>query len=322
MVILPGIDKKRTWVVQEILREFEKQVFAEGTSYEGSTSYHVLMTELFYHAHLLFEEMNIHIPEHFHTTLLRMFDFINWCTVNDGAMVAIGDNDSGKVLYYGLTRTIIAQMQTPLSTASIDDPQYSAYFAQFGLSIIQTNNWHITLRHHAYNALQPSGHFHNDVGSITLTVDGIPVIIDPGSFVYTASAMWRNYFRSVAVHNTSLIADIEPVPLSDGLFVLHVPERSVSEVPRVHNNSITLHAQHALYERLGLHFTRCVEVNDNRIQINDLWIGNVQQKFTCSWNFTLASDIVAHTHDNGVLLTYHQKPLLMMQSDDVALYVA
>ena len=104
---LPGIDKKRAWVVQEILSEFEKQVFAEGTSYEGSTHYHVLVTELFYHAHLLFQEMNIHVPEHFQTTLSRMFDFINWCTVNDGIIVAIGDNDSGKVLYYGLRRALL-----------------------------------------------------------------------------------------------------------------------------------------------------------------------------------------------------------------------
>ena len=74
----------------------------------------------------------------------------------------------------------------------------NAHFPQFGLSIVKTNNWHITLRHHAYNALQPTGHFHNDIGSITLAVNGIPVIIDPGSFVYTPSAMWRNYFRSVA----------------------------------------------------------------------------------------------------------------------------
>ncbi len=102
---LPGIDKKRAWVVQEILSEFKKQVFAEGTSYEGSTHYHVLVTELFYHAHLLFQEMNIQVPEHFQTTLSRMFDFINWCTVNDGMIVAIGDNDSGKVLQYGLTPT-------------------------------------------------------------------------------------------------------------------------------------------------------------------------------------------------------------------------
>ncbi len=52
-------------VVQEILSEFEKQVFTEGTSYEGSTNYHCFVTELFYHAYLLFQTMNIKVPKIF-----------------------------------------------------------------------------------------------------------------------------------------------------------------------------------------------------------------------------------------------------------------
>ena len=128
-------------------------------------------------------------------------------------------------MQYGLTQNIIAHMHTSsVVGTSLVNSSRVACFPQFGLSIIKTNNWHVTLRHHAYNALQPTGHFHNDIGSITLAVNGIPVIVDPGSFVYTPSAMWRNYFRSVAVHNTSFIDGIEPVLLSDELFVLNIPE--------------------------------------------------------------------------------------------------
>ncbi len=333
---LPGIQKKRAWVVQEILREFEKQVFPEGTSYEGSTHYHSLVTELFYHAHLLFQEMNISMPKDFQSTLSRMFDFINWCTINDTSMISVGDNDSGKVLYYGLTCSIITQMQTietcvnAVGTTTINTPAIGAssinqknvaYFAQFGLSIVKTDTWHITLRHHTYNALQPSGHFHNDVGSITLAVNGIPIIVDPGSFVYTASATWRNYFRSVAVHNTSFITGIEPVPLHNELFVLRLPECIGEEAPTVYNDYITLHAAHNLYERLGLQFIRQLDVHDNGIHINDIWISENIQKLTCSWNFTLAADIIPHQQDNGWLLMHHQTPLILIQSSDVVFTV-
>jgi len=343
---LPGVHKKRTWVVQEILREFEKQVFAEGTSYEGSTHYHCLVTELFYHAYVLFQEMDICVPDYFHTTLSRMFDFINWCTVN-GALVSIGDNDSGKVLQYGLTQNIVKQMQTPSVYSSP-----VADFPQFGLSIIKTNNWHVTLRHHAYNALQPSGHFHNDIGSITLAVNGIPVIVDPGSFVYTPSTQWRNDFRSVAVHNTSFLDGIEPVLLTDELFALNIPEcedeyasaqgpfaLSVSKGRPVYastgsartgyqneysitcNNSISLCTKNTLYKRLGLQFIRYLQVMDTGVQIHDAWIGGNKSPHVCSWNFTLAPDIKAYSHGNGVLLTYHQEPLLMLQSSDLTFTV-
>ncbi len=67
---------------------------------------------------------------------------------------------------------------TPPVSISTIDSKYIAYFAHFGLSVIKTDVWHLTLRHHAYNALQPSGHFHNDIGSVTLAVNRIPVIVD------------------------------------------------------------------------------------------------------------------------------------------------
>lgn len=310
---IPGIEKKRAWVAQEILRECEKQVFTEGTNYEGSTHYHCLVTELFYHAHLLFQEMNIHVPEHFHTTLSRMFDFIDWCTVDGSALVSVGDNDSGKVLYYGLTRTMVAHMKM----ISVNSKPV-AYFPRFGLSVVKTDAWHITLRHHAYNALQPSGHFHNDVGSITLAVNGIPIIIDPGSFVYTPSVAWRNYFRSAITHNTSFILGAEPVSLMDELFVLNVPERLIDEVPIADDNFVLLHAKHNLYERLGVKFARQIQVDDNCIQINDVWTGfSEKQDLTCGWNFTLAPDIVAYKQDNSWLLMHQGTSLVMLRSYDV-----
>jgi hypothetical protein len=41
---LKGMPKKRDWCYREFVKEFEKQVFQEGTDYEGSTRYHVLVT--------------------------------------------------------------------------------------------------------------------------------------------------------------------------------------------------------------------------------------------------------------------------------------
>lgn len=344
---LPGVEKKHAWVVQEIMCEFEKQVFTEGTSYEGSTNYHCLVTELFYHAYLLFQVMNIKVPEHFKCTLSRMFDFIGRCSVNGKTIISIGDNDSGKILYFGLTQSIITQMQTQLSlklpvfAKGFDRRCWRArpakvkvsrsfnvsesartgcvsYFPHFGLSVIKNDAWHVTLRHHAYNALQPSGHFHNDVASITLAVNGIPVIVDPGSFVYTPSTIWRNYFRSVAVHNTSFVVDVEPVPLNKELFGLHMPERFIDESPVMHNDSIVLYAKHNLYARLGLQFKRQVMVSDNNMQITDAWIGGDEQSNLISgWNFTLAPDIIACKQYDGWLLMHQQIPLVKVQSSDI-----
>ena len=192
---MPGITAKRDWCYQELLKEFDKQVFEEGTDYEGSTCYHRLVTELFYHTYLLCQEYALPLPHYFVKKLKRMFTFIDWCTPHNGALVQIGDNDSGTLLFYGLTSTIINDMK-------LHDTNNAAHFPAFGISIIKTDRWHITMRHHAYRRRQPSGHFHNDVGSVTLAIDGIPILVDPGSFIYTPSRVWRNRFRSASMHNT------------------------------------------------------------------------------------------------------------------------
>jgi hypothetical protein len=45
------------------------------------------------------------------------------------------------------------------------------------------------------------GHGHNDITSFELFLDGLNVITDCGSYLYTASREWRNLFRSTAFHN-------------------------------------------------------------------------------------------------------------------------
>ena len=208
-------EQKLHWCYQEILKECDKQIADDGTDYEGSTRYHVLVTELFFHAYMMFKELDLKIPESFEKKLSSMFAFIDWCNG-----IAVGDHDSGKVTEYGITQEIIESMKPSRLSGT-------RHFKNFGLSVIKTDDIHLTLRHHVYNKMQPSGHFHNDVGSITLSYKDIPILVDPGSYVYTASSVWRNYFRSVQNHSTFYLQEHEPVPFNEHLFSLDVPEEEL-----------------------------------------------------------------------------------------------
>lgn len=306
---LSGIEEKKRWCFHEILKEFEKQVFDEGTDYEGSTAYHRLVTELFYLFFELCKKNNLPLPQTFEKKLSRMFGFIDWCTPHGGNLIEIGDDDSGRILYHGVTSEVVAKF-APQENKKIK------HFTEFGLSVIKTKTWHVALRHHAYNKRQPSGHFHNDVGSVTLSVDGIPIFVDPGSFVYTPSAVWRNRFRSAAVHNSFYLKGIEPVPLNDQLFFLHLPEKKIN----LDQENFVLNVQHNLYKRFGLHAQRSVALDEqkNMLTISDAWCSEKEVVgFTSCWNFTLSSDIDPIIQDGVWKFFYKQKHILSMQSDDL-----
>ena len=53
--------------------------------------------------------------------------------------------------------------------------------------------------------LSIAAHGHADALSIILHVDGNPILVDPGTYVYHTDKEWRNYFISTLAHNTICI---------------------------------------------------------------------------------------------------------------------
>ncbi|MBC7512846.1 MAG: alginate lyase family protein [Herminiimonas sp.] len=47
-----------------------------------------------------------------------------------------------------------------------------------------------------------AAHGHADALALTLSVAGLPMLIDPGTYAYHSQPEWRNYFRGTAAHNT------------------------------------------------------------------------------------------------------------------------
>lgn len=298
-----GIDKKRDWCIKELLKEYDKQVFDEGTDYESTTAYHCLVTEIFDHVHLICTELGIPLPAAFHDKLARMHEFIAWCTINKHTIVKIGDDDSGKIIPLRLYHHI-------KKTTGIH-----ATYPEFGLSIIKKDSWHLTFRHHAYNKKQPSAHLHNDALSITLAINGIPILVDPGSYVYTASTSWRNHFRSVHVHNTMFIDGQEPTPFDDRLFALAIPENIpfYTVLEDQDKSYIRITSSHTLYSRFSLQARRTVEWTPTQLSLTDTWEGEVQT-ILFGWNFTFHPSIEITQKDHQWILSHAGKPLIAMQS--------
>ena len=104
---LPGMRTRAYACYERILDEMQRQVFVEGTSYEGSTNYHRLVTELFFHASVIMKAHGFPVPEWYQERLCNMSTFIDRCSYSDGTLISIGDHDSGSVLYGGLSQRVI-----------------------------------------------------------------------------------------------------------------------------------------------------------------------------------------------------------------------
>jgi hypothetical protein len=107
-----------------------------------------------------------------------------------------------------ILRQLAEEFGTPIKTAfalpknsSPDGLQIYAY-PDFGIYIYQSTGFFLAIRCGSLGQNGNGGHAHNDQLSIELNIDGVDIISDPGTYVYTPSLKLRNRFRSTAVHFT------------------------------------------------------------------------------------------------------------------------
>ncbi len=98
-----------------------------------------------------------------------------------------------------------------------------AYFPDAGTAVFDAPPFHLVISCSSSEAAGRGVHSHNDILSFELNVQGADLVVDPGSYVYTASIEERNYFRATAAHNTLLLPGREQrrwAPGLEGLFSL------------------------------------------------------------------------------------------------------
>lgn len=180
--------RKSSNALKLLIEQLHHQILPDGTSYEGSTAYHTLVTEIFLHAFVLASAHHLEVPFIFEHRLNQMLTFTRDITISHDQFVQIGDNDSGK---------IVAGLHIKPRLYDI-----TSSYQHFGISIVKKESLHLTFRHATYAPYQPTGHFHHDQLGVTLSIGEQPVLIDPGSYCYTSKPVWRNIFRDFPYHNT------------------------------------------------------------------------------------------------------------------------
>ncbi len=117
----------------------------------------------------------------------------------------------------------LARGRTLAAPPPAADPRNPAAFEDFGVWVYCVGRVRLVARAGSTGQRGNGGHAHNDQLSFELFVDDRPVIVDPGTYLYTPAPASRNLFRSTAMHNTILVPGREQndwTPGALGLFSL------------------------------------------------------------------------------------------------------
>jgi len=213
--------------------EAEKQIYADGCSFECSASYHRFTMQFYMLILVLADLNNQSVPDTVRKRIETMAEFVMIAMRPDGSLPQFGDWDNG--LAYRLNDAPLNDFRPLLSTAAVMFNR--ADFKQAAGRLDQETIWllgpkaseefdkleNLTIScgpraftdggyfFHRGGPDEPhlfvangrfTSHTHADQLSIALFDAGKPLLVDAGSYTYNGSWRWRTYFRNSLSHNT------------------------------------------------------------------------------------------------------------------------
>ncbi len=248
-VACPELPQGKRWAAasaRKLAELIAEQVHPDGYSFEGSTSYHRLVLEMFTLAQITAAAGGIDLGPAFAERLRKMFHVAGAYCSERGMAPQIGDNDSGRVfplrdresLDHGYLPALGAALfgDSALKRAGVEFPDEAAWLLgrsgwerfeslpaaaplrsfgspRGGLYVLRGSGAVVTVSAGPQGQKGVGGHNHNDKLSFELHLDGTPVIVDSGTGTYLRDRGLRDWFRGTAAHNTLQLGEEEQAPL-------------------------------------------------------------------------------------------------------------
>jgi uncharacterized heparinase superfamily protein len=217
-------------------REAQLQILADGIGAEQSPTYAALTAEALLTAGWLGRALGRPFSRAYDERLQRFAEAISWFQLPSGGTPAIGDDDEGVIWFTAdhrgypasVAAAVAGYLKRPglaeagrrpeLRDAIFGSPSPAAAIPVLGVKTFPEGGYtvvrgsvgarriHLVLDHGPLGYLSIAAHGHADANAITLAVDGTPVLIDPGTYIYHAQDDWRTWFRGTRAHNTVCVA--------------------------------------------------------------------------------------------------------------------
>jgi uncharacterized heparinase superfamily protein len=263
-------------------REIRTQVLDDGVGFEASLPYHGLALEMFLVAWSVAELTGRPLSERYRARLERMLEVSRSVRHPAGRIPAFGDLDSGRLLPGGFARPITHDNLLDLGAAVLGLPRpfdappdaevawtfglrrwrvlaarpvehrpLTTAFPNGGLYVLEGGGAHMVVRWGGVGQNGNGGHAHNDLSSYELSY-GTPIVVDPGSYVYTADPEARDEFRSARAHSLAVVDGLDMHPVVAGeVFRMPAHARYRVEEWRQTADEIVVSGSHDGFRRPG-----------------------------------------------------------------------
>ena len=311
----------------ELIAELSHQVGEDGSDHEASIPYHRLVAELFICG---LQAAEVLAPGAIGPGARRrvadMLRFTADYTRADGLAPQVGDADDGRYL--------------PLGDYGRADPRWhlhlfrqarvphepgvgSAAYPDGGYWVLRGGGLYVLVRCGDAGVGGIGSHAHNDALSFELAAGEQPLVVDPGSFVYTADPRERNRFRSTSFHSTLQVDGAEQNHISEAALFTMEDRRRATKLdwnPDPARPSFTgcHHGFEALPEP-ATHTRRLeLDVSEAALAIVDTIVSNGEHEL--EWAFPLARCQV-EVLGSRVLARFNAGPRLEIDAPGVELRV-
>ncbi|MCU1385404.1 MAG: hypothetical protein JWL71_4101 [Acidobacteria bacterium] len=333
--------------------EIFNQTTADGIDFEQSTAYHRLVLEAFLTSYQLLRMYGAEVPPACAERLAGMCEFVQAYTKPDGRAPLFGDADDGRIQRLG--RQAMNDHRYLLSSAALMFDRAdlkaaagscweetfwlcgpdaasrfdalpacplearSAAFPAGGFFVLRTPDTHLVVDCGEVGMRGRGGHGHNDILSFELFMSGRNVISDCGAYVYTASAEWRNAFRSTAFHNTVQVddAEVNRFVSPTALWQLEYDAAPIDPQWQFGSEVDSFSGGHRGYLRLDppVAHRRAFYVSRTgpRVLLCD-WLDS-DGPHAYAWRFHLDPAVVPHVHGGDVRLTAGDLDIWLLPAD-------
>jgi len=284
-------------------QELMHQILSDGGPAEQSINYHRFVLDLYWLTIDFLESNHLSDCTAWKPRLLAGEAFIHTFLDASGNIPSIGDSDDGHAIAPGIS---------PKRGTPERNNETCVTFPETGYTVIQKSNRFLLTFDHGPLGMAPLyNHGHADALSITLSVNGQKLLVDPGTYRYNGVPEWRRYFKGTRAHNTVTI-DGQDQAIQETGFIWSHPY-SDKLVRKDHTeNGLALEARHDGYARLKnpvIHTRSLLYDDDAIVIIRDSFAGKGVHEFEL--NFHLHPDCRA-VYENGIWSIQNQNATLYL----------